>query len=237
MPKKACQNPLTSPVWPKKGSRPPEDSSLFLCLGVGQGNIFPMRKNKWRKTRRVRGQHGLPWGPPQKGRGAGMVRRQGGALCVVDYRLMHGRGTPGKLFGGRTRGLGAAGQERLREGAGGGITSENHFEEGDRGVDGRGGAREIAGRGGQWYRPGESLGRRGRGWQGRTGQGRLREGTGGGIASENHSEEGGAGCQGAAWRRGGRETTRRKKCRAKRKRRPGPPYLWYLEFCRIWKPR
>lgn len=34
-----------------------------------------------------------------------------------------------------------------------------------------------------------------------------------------------------------RETTRRKKCRAKRKRRPGPPYLWYLEFCRIWKPR
>lgn len=34
-----------------------------------------------------------------------------------------------------------------------------------------------------------------------------------------------------------RETTRRKKCRAKRKRRPGPPYLWYLEFCKIWKPR
>lgn len=234
MPEKACQNPLTSPVWPKKGSCPPGDSSLFLCLGVGRGDIFPNRKNRWRKARRARGQHGLPWGPPQKGRGAGMVRRQGGALCVVDYRLMHGRGTPGKLFGGRTRGLGAAGQGRWREGAGSGIALENHFEEGGRGVDGRQGAagqgRLREGRGGgiaseNHFEEGSA------GWTGAAGQERLWEGAGGGITSENHLEGGGAGC------RARRETTRRKKCRAKRKRRPGPPYLWYLEFCKIWKPR
>ena len=36
------------------------------------------------------------------------------------------------------------------------------------------------------------------GCQGAAGQGRWREGTGCGIAPENHSEEGDAGCQGAA---------------------------------------
>ena len=205
MPEKACQNPLTSPVWPKKGSCPPGDSSLFLCLGVGRGDIFPNRKNRWRKARRARGQHGLPWGPPQKGRGAGMVRRQGGALCVVGYRLVHGYVDAREAVGGEGRGSGGWAWR----------------------------AREIAGRGGQWYRPGESLGRRGRGvaggrarrgkgdcgkggavvsprritlrkgargggWQGAAGQGRLREGRGGGIASENHFEEGSAGWTGAA---------------------------------------
>ena len=70
-----------------------------------------------------------------------------------------------------------------------------------RGAAGRGGAREIAGRDGQWYRPGESLRGRGRGVAGRGGK--LQDG----------------------------------KMPGKKKRAAKPPYLWYLEFCKIWKPR
>ena len=205
MPEKACQNPLTSPVWPQKGSCPPGDSSLFLCLGVGRGAIFPNRKNGWRKTRRAGGSamcRGLPVG-------AWLCGRQGSCL---------GRGT------GRRGARGIAGK-------GGGIAPGNYFEE------------------------------RGAGWQGAAGQGRFREGASGGIVPENCFEEGARGGR-ARWGKGGskkgravassrriasrkgagggrarRETTRRKNAGQKEKGGRGPPYLWYLEFCKIWKPR
>ena len=61
--------------------------------------------------------------------GWGWWESNGGALCVVDYRLVHGYVDVREAVWGKGMGQGA----------------------------GRGGAREIAGRDGRWYRHGESL--------------------------------------------------------------------------------
>lgn len=101
-----------------------------------------------------------------------MVRRQGGALCVVDYRLMHGYVDAREAVWGKGMGQ-VAGRAQ-----------------GSKGGSGKGRAvvspRRIT------LRKGAA------GWQGTAGQERLREGAGGGIASENHFEEGSAGWTGAA---------------------------------------
>ena len=191
--------------------------------------------------------------------GMGVEESNGGALCVVDYRLVHGRVDAREAVWGRG----------YWEGTGGGIAPENRLEGAGAGRQGAAGQGRWREEGGRWYRLWRITLRKGAaGWTGgraRRGKGDCGKGAGGGIASENHFEEGGRGVdgrQGAAgqerWREGAgggialgeslgrtgargararRETTRRKKCRAKRKRRPGPPYLWYLEFCKIWKPR
>lgn len=212
MPEKACQNPLTSPVWPKKGSCSPGDSSLFLCLGVGRGAIFPNRKNGWRKTRRAGGAAWFAVGPAAKRerggrRRDGDGRRAGGsAMCrglsvgawlcgckrsclgegdtgkgrvVVSPRRITfrkgargGRARRGKRDCGKGRVVVSPRRITLRKGArgararrgkgdcgkGGAVVSPRRITLGKgRGAAGRGGAREIAGRDGQWYRPGESL--------------------------------------------------------------------------------
>ena len=206
MPEKACQNPLTSPVWPQKGSCPPGDSSLFLCLGVGRGAIFPNRKNGWRKTRRA----------------------GGGALCVVDCRLVNGYVDAREAVWGGVRGAGGQGglRERvvvshrgitLRKGARGGRVRR---DKGDSGKGGGGGSARGIG-----------LGKGGGGGGGGGGKGGSKKGRA--VASSRRI----ASRKGAGGGRARRETTRRKNAGQKEKGGRGPPYLWYLEFCKIWKPR
>lgn len=238
MPEKACQNPLTSLFWPEKGSCPPGDSSLLPHFGKGRGSVFLKRKNrnarKWAGEKitpreamcRARGQRGLSWTPVESERGGDGRRSRGNVSCLIGECMVAGR--QGSCLGRGT---------------------------------GRRGAREIAGREGRWYRPGESLWGRGAGRQGAAGQERLREETGSGIVPENHFEEGARGGR-ARWGKGGprrgerwhrpgeslrgrgREVAGRggklqdgKNAGQKEKGGRGPPYLWYLEFCKIWKPR
>ena len=214
MPEKACQNPLTSPVWPKKGSCSPGDSSHLPHFGKGRGSVFLKWKNrnarKWAGEKitpreamcQARGQRGLSWTPVESERGGDGRRSRGNVSCLIGECMAAGRrGSCWRKGNGPRRVAGRGEPGRFREGASGGIVPENCFEEGARG--------------GRVRRD-----------KGDSGKGRA-------VASSRRI----ASRKGAGGGRARQETTRRKKCRAKRKRRPGPPYLWYLEFCKIWKPR